>query len=215
MFHHRKDAGDKLGKCLLRHQAANPIVLAFPGLGAEVGYQVAKILDAPYSILGAWALAAPGDVTGKFGAIAEDGSVFLLPNAVARLGNGQITTCLQQQRANLKARVSELRGGAALPDLQDRHIILVDDGLMSGVIARAAIMCCRHQGARHITISAPVATTAARELLYSHVNDMVTLLTPPMLMGIEECYQQRQTLSETNLKALMNTAHHEGMLATA
>ena len=51
MFKNRKDAGEKLAKALEKYKAENPLILAIPRGGVEVGLQVAKNLNADFSLL--------------------------------------------------------------------------------------------------------------------------------------------------------------------
>jgi predicted phosphoribosyltransferase len=51
MFEDRKDAGKKLAKALEKYKNKGVLVLAIPRGGVEVGYQIAKYLNADFSIL--------------------------------------------------------------------------------------------------------------------------------------------------------------------
>ena len=81
MFKNRKDAGEKLAKALEKYRAENPLILAIPRGGVEVGLQVAKKLDSDFSLIIARKLPFPDNPEAGFGAIAEDGSTFILENA--------------------------------------------------------------------------------------------------------------------------------------
>lgn len=77
MLRDRKDAGEKLARALEEYRGKNALVLAIPRGGVEVGYQVAKYLKAELSILVSRKLPLPDNPEAGFGAIAEDGSVFI------------------------------------------------------------------------------------------------------------------------------------------
>jgi len=81
MFEDRKDAGRKLAAALEQYKNSDVLVLAIPKGGVEIGYQVASYLDADFSLLISRKLPYPDNPESGFGAIAEDGSIFINQNA--------------------------------------------------------------------------------------------------------------------------------------
>jgi putative phosphoribosyl transferase len=81
MFKNRRDAGEKLAQALESYRAENPVILAIPRGGVEVGLQVSKRLEADFSLVIARKLPFPDNPEAGFGAIAENGSTVLLENA--------------------------------------------------------------------------------------------------------------------------------------
>ena len=77
MFVDRKDAGQQLAKALERYKGQSVIVLAIPKGGVEVGYEVARYLNADFSLIIARKLPYPDNSEAGFGAVAEDGSLYL------------------------------------------------------------------------------------------------------------------------------------------
>ena len=52
-----------------------------------------------------------------------------------------------RQVREIRRRVEVLRNGQPLPDLKEKTVILVDDGIAMGSTMRASVECCRHYGA--------------------------------------------------------------------
>lgn len=77
MFEDRKDAGEKLAKALSKYKDKDVLILSIPRGGIEVGYQVAKYLNAEFSLIVTRKLPFPDNPEAGFGAIAEDGSTFI------------------------------------------------------------------------------------------------------------------------------------------
>ena len=78
MFKNRKDAGEKLAKLLKSIKAEKPLILAIPRGGVDVGLQVAKELNADFSLIVARKLPFPDNPEAGFGVIAENESIFIL-----------------------------------------------------------------------------------------------------------------------------------------
>ncbi|MCX7766509.1 MAG: phosphoribosyltransferase family protein, partial [Candidatus Sumerlaeia bacterium] len=140
MFVDRTDAGKKLAKALDSYKNQDVLVLAIPRGGVEIGYQVAKYLNADFSILVARKLPHPDEPEAGFGAIAEDGSLFILEEAERLLPQELIRQLIEVQQREIQRRIQKFRGGKPLPVIKDRTVILVDDGIAMGSTMRSAIM---------------------------------------------------------------------------
>jgi predicted phosphoribosyltransferase len=165
MFKNRKDAGEKLARALEKYRAENPLILAVPRGGVEVGLQVAKKLDADFSLIIARKLPFPDNPEAGFGAIAEDGSTFILEDAYYWLSGDTIERIKKEQVAEIRRRVKTLRGGNPLPEINGRTVILIDDGIAMGSTMMAAIELCKNREARRIVVAVPVA---GREVAKMH-----------------------------------------------
>ena len=181
-------------------------VLGIPRGGTVVGYEVAKCLDAEFSIIVVHKLPFPDQPEAGFGAIAEDGSVFINPGAAATLPSSVIDTTIEQQRTEVARRVITLRGGTDLPELRHRNVILVDDGIAMGSTARAAIMCCRNAKANRITVAAPVASPDAVTNLESVADGVVALLSPPFFRAVAEAYRRWYDVPDAEVQGIMREA---------
>ncbi|MCJ7675191.1 MAG: hypothetical protein MUO33_08560 [Sedimentisphaerales bacterium] len=147
MFADRKDAGQKLARALENYREQKPLVLAIPKGGVEVGYEVAKHLGCEFSILIARKLPFPDNPEAGFGAVAEDGSTFINNYAARGLSQHTIDRILKQQRREIKRRIAALRKGRPLPQIADRTVILIDDGIAMGSTMRAGISLCKNKKA--------------------------------------------------------------------
>jgi putative phosphoribosyl transferase len=164
----------------LKHSAGKDVlILGIPRGGVEVGCQVAEELSAEFSMLVVRKLPFPDNPESGFGAIAEDGSVYLHPEAASWLSPKDIDFIVHEQKKEIIRRIRVLRSGSPLPDMKGRHVILVDDGIAMGSTMQAAVMCCRNLKAKKITVAAPVASPNAVRLAAASADEVVTLLLPP------------------------------------
>lgn len=154
MFTDRKDAALELAKALGKYKDKNAVVLGIPRGGAETAYYVALHLHAELSLLVSRKLGHPANPEYAFGAIAEDGSIYLSPYARQELSEETINTVVEEQKKEIERRIKILRKGKPLPELKGRTVILVDDGIATGATIFAAIEMCKKRNAGKIIIAA-------------------------------------------------------------
>src|SRR5438046_10185507 len=135
VFDNRFDAGKALAKKLIIYKDDHPVVLALPRGGVEVGYEVAKTLEAPLDVLVSRKIGAPGNPEFGIGAIAENNSLFLDKNTMNTLGYSveDIQEIEKQEREEVNRRVLLYRGKKVQAQIFNRTVILIDDGLATGV----------------------------------------------------------------------------------
>lgn len=188
MFADRKEAGEKLGVALEKFRGSNPFILGIPRGGAETAYYVARHLDAELALLVSRKLGFPFDPEAAFGAVAEDGSVYISDTGRHSLSEDEINEVLKEEKKEIERRIRVLRRGRPLPDLEGRTIILVDDGIATGATVFAAIDLCRKQKAAKIVVAAPIAGRALQPLLRSRADDVIILETPPAYHAVSQGY---------------------------
>lgn len=188
MFADRKDAGQKLARALENYREQKPLVLAIPKGGVEVGYEVAKHLGCEFSILIARKLPFPDNPEAGFGAVAEDGSTFINNYAARGLSQHTIDRILKQQRSEIKRRIAALRKDRPLPQIADRTVILIDDGIAMGSTMRAGISLCKNKKAGKIVVASPVAGPSTAAELARIVDDVVVLEKPPFFRAVAQAY---------------------------
>ncbi|WP_370573414.1 phosphoribosyltransferase [Methanomethylovorans sp.] len=203
MFTNRKDAGKKLALALKKYRDHNVLVLAIPRGGVEVGYQVAEYLNADFSILISRKLPFPDNPEAGFGAIAEDGSVFIAADAVVWLPREQIERIEKEQVKEINRRIEVLRKGESLPEMAGRAVILVDDGLAMGSTMRAAIMLCRRKKAGRIVVAVPVAGKRISDEVSQIVDEIVVLEMPLNFMAVAQVYENWYDVSDAEVLDIM------------
>jgi len=203
MFEDRKEAGEKLTKALETYKNKKALVLAIPKGGVEVAYQVAEYLNADFSILISRKLPFPDNPESGFGAIAEDGSVFINEEAVRWLSKNQIEKIKKEQIQEIKRRIEVLRGNKPLPKIFDKTVILIDDGLAMGSTMRAAIELCKKKKAKKIVVAVPVSSKNVKEEISKLVDEIIVLETPEFFQAVAQVYKNWHDVSDEEVIEIM------------
>lgn len=208
MFDDRKEAGQKLAIALEAYKNDKPIVLAIPRGGVEVGFYVADFLYASLSIIMVRKLPFPYNPESGFGAIAEDGTVFLIENASITVPPDTIKKIIKEQREELKRRIKVLRKDRPLPEINDRTVILIDDGIAMGSTMRAAVMLCRNKGAKKVVVAAPVTAPSTADEFEQIADDVVILEKPANFRAVAQVYRNWYDVPDEEVIEIMEKSQN-------
>ena len=189
MFKDRKDAGQKLAAALQRYKEENPLVFAIPRGGVELGYEVSKALNSDFSLLICRKLPFPDNTESGFGAIAEDGSLYINAAASSHVSDNTIEQIIAEQNLEIKRRIQTLREGKPLPTIKGRTVILVDDGIAMGSTMRVAVDLCRKKEAKKIIVAAPVSGRQSIEQFSELADEVVVLESPVPFYAVAQVYE--------------------------
>src|SRR5215213_3201703 len=174
-FEDRRDAGRRLAGKLFRFKDERTVIFALPRGGVPVGYEISRSLEAPLDVIISRKLGAPGQPEFGIGAVAAGGVRVLNQDVVRRLGipDDYIEQITAQETAEVGRRLRYFRGQRPEPEVGGRTAIVVDDGLATGVTARAAVQALRLRGPRRLILAAPVCAAQTAELLRPRVDELV------------------------------------------
>ena len=215
-FKNREDAGRRLAKTLSRYREENPVVFALPRGGVPVGYEISRALEVPLDVFVARKLGAPGQPEFGIGAVAPGGVRILNEDVVRRLGipDDYVERITERETAEVERRLRHFRGERPEPDVGGRTAILVDDGLATGVTARAAIRALRRLQPRRLVLAVPVCAAQTAKLIGSEVDELVCLETPADLGAIGFWYRDFSQTSDEEVIELLESARREGRGST-
>lgn len=209
MFEDRKDAGRQLAKTLEEYKNQDVLVLAIPRGGVEVGYEVAKYLNADFSLLIARKLPYPHQPEAGFGAVVEDGSRVILEEASRWVTEETTERIVEEQGEEIERRKKVLRNGQSLPPIQGRTVILVDDGIAMGSTMRAAIKLCKHREAAGIIVAVPVAGRDIAEEISQLVDEIVVLKQPSLFRAVAQVYENWYDVPDEEVVSMMKKWQRE------
>jgi predicted phosphoribosyltransferase len=207
-FRDRRDAGRMLGEQLAPLAAQHPVVVALPRGGVPVGAEVARLLSAPLEILAVRKLGAPENPELGVGAIAEDGTAVLDESSASAVGMTQamLDETVTREAAELQRRVEQYRGSRPAVPVSGRTVIVVDDGLATGLSDLAAVHALRKRGADRIVVAVPVGSRESVRTLAEAADEVVCLVTPRVLFGVGLWYEDFSAVSDEEVLALLEEA---------
>lgn len=196
MFENRKEAGIALGEALQEYKSEGPVVLAIPRGGIVVGYYVALALECTFDVLITRKLGYPEQPEAGFGAIAEDGSLYLDPWSNRYLTKEIINAVQLKEQKEIQRRIRVYRGDRELPNLEDKIVILVDDGIATGATIMAAIKMCRKQNPEKIVVAAPVSAMKRHYKLEAEADEVIILHKSLQWHAVSQGYRNFTNLTD-------------------
>ncbi len=196
MFKNRKEAGVKLALALEKYKGKDVTVIALPKGGIEIAFEVAKYLNAEFSIIIVRKLPFPDNPEAGFGAVAEDGSIYINRQSSWYLSEKEINDIISDQKNEIKRRILILRKGKPLPNLTGKTVILIDDGIAGGSTIRAAIMLCKKQQVKKIIAAVPVAGREVALQISKLVDETVVLEMPYNFHAVAQVYENWYDVSD-------------------
>ena len=203
IFKDRKEAGLMLGKMLEKtYKDKNALVLGIPRGGIVVAYEIATVLHAELSVVITKKLPHPSHHEFAIGAAAEDGSVFLSPDS-AGVTFDTIQEIVRDQSEEIESRIQRFRQGRPLPDIQNRIVIIADDGIATGSTLVPAVKLCKAHNAAWVVVAAPVAGHDNLGELKELADDVVIFQQPNAFHAVGQVYQDFHQLTDQEVNTIL------------
>lgn len=203
-FADRREAGRRLGQLLATHQIKDPVVIALPRGGVPVAFEVAAALDAPLDILVVRRVGVPWPPE-ILGAAGEGGIRILNASVIADAGltDAEVDAVVARGEDEVAQRAQWYGGAQPRQPVEGRTVILVDDGLASGFIARAAIGFLRYERARRIVVAVPVARAETIARLGRLADEVVCVEAPDSFTSVGQFYRDSAQVSDQAVAELL------------
>lgn len=214
LFRDRTEAGKVLADRLAAYTGhPDAMVLALPRGGVPVAFEVAEALKLPLDIFVVRKLGLPGHEEFAIGAIASGGARVLNQDLIRQLAldDEVIEQIVAREQRELERREHTYRGQRPAPDLRDRTLILVDDGLATGSSMRAAIAALRQQQPAKLIVAVPVAARSICDELDALADEVLCLETPPNFRAVGLWYRDFSQVTDEAVIDLLerNRKHSE------
>src|SRR5437588_5262463 len=212
IFPDRVEAGRLLGVKLSKYAGRDDvIVLGLPRGGVPVAYEVAQALRVYLDVFMFRKLGVPGFEELAVGAIASGGVRVLNEEVANALPNRDeiIEAVTQRETAELERREREYRDGRPAPELRDRTVILVDDGLATGATMRAAVKALRQRGAGKIVVAVPVGPPDTCKEFEGEADEVICASAPEFFQAVGQYYEDFSQTSDEEVRELLAKAASE------
>ena len=205
LFRDRHDAGDQLAILVDELNLKSPVVIGLPRGGIPVAKEVARQLVAPLDVIVVRKLGVPWSPELGFGAISEEGVVVYNEDVRSQieLSESDIQKIIAQETQILETRLASIRKIVKQYTLNSRTAVIVDDGIATGVDARAACRVAKIRGASRIVLATPVAPAGWQEKLEGEADDFVTVLNPSDMKAIGDWYLDFRTVTDEEVLGIL------------
>jgi putative phosphoribosyl transferase len=201
----RRDAGRALVPEIKRLELTDPIVLGLPRGGIPVAYEVAIAIGALLDVLVVRKLGAPFQPELALGAIAS-GPVRVLNEELLDLpgiDEAMIEDIVASETRELERRESLYRGDRPYPELHEREVIIVDDGMATGATMRAAVQSVRSRVPAKLLTAVPTASAQAVQSVEEMVDQVICLDTPAPFYAVGNYYLNFGQTTDDEVRKLL------------
>lgn len=209
MFHDRREAGQKLASKLRKYLSQpDTIILAIPRGGVIVGKEIAAALALPLYPIITRKIGAPLNPELAIGAATSQGEVLWDEATIRSLGIDQayLKVALLSQIREAKRR-EEIYG--RFPDLEGKTVILVDDGIATGLTVMLCLQEVRRFQPKKVVLAVPIASKPAYEALKKQVDESVVLEIEKDLRSVGKYYRFFQQVSDEEVRAVLGRASNQ------
>lgn len=212
MFQDRTDAGRRLASALESYRASRPLVIGLPRGGVPVAVEVARALGAEWDVLVVRKLGSPSNPEFAIGAVGEGGVVITHPAAMSISGvsSDALAAMVAETSREIESRVARFRGGRPMPDMHDRTVIVVDDGVATGATASAAVGVLRALGVGRVVVALPVGARDSVAALRRTADEVVCLEQPHEFQAVGQFYDDFRPTTDAEVVALLASRADDG-----
>lgn len=211
-YRDRADAGRRLAEAVVARAPEQPVVLGLPRGGVPVAAEVAAALGCALDVVVARKVGAPGQPEMGIGAVAEGGGEVVDAATVRGLGvsDTALAAAVAAEREELDRRVATYRRGRPLPPLAGHVVVLVDDGLATGVTAEAAVRGLRTLGVERVLLAVPVGAPEAVARLEAVADEVVCPLRPARFRAVGQWYDRFGQTGDAEVLRLLGRTPPDG-----
>jgi predicted phosphoribosyltransferase len=174
-----------------------------------VAAEVSRILKLPLDIVIASKLGAPGQPEYAIGAVDADGDITVEPGM--GLPEGYVQQEAAVRSAEVRRRVALYHRGRAGVGVAGRTVVVVDDGIATGLTIRKAVEYLRRHGAQNVIVAVPVASWNTARQMRSEGIDLVTVEEPSDFAAVGQYYREFDQTTDAEVLALLDAAIDPGL----
>ncbi len=207
MFADREAAGRRLAAALKGSVDEGTLVLGVPRGGVVVAAEVARELGLPLDVVVVRKIGAPGNPEYAIGAVDEQGTIIGAQSWAADAA--YLERAAREGRQEIERRLRAYRGDSAPVEVAGRTVVVVDDGIATGLTLLAAIESLRRRGAARIVVAAPVSSTDAAQRIAAGADELVVLETPASFYAVGQFYSRFNQTEDAEVIALLEEARSQ------
>lgn len=183
VYQNRLEAGKLLADVLKKRAIDQPLVIALPRGGVPLAYVIANVLDAPMDVLLVRKIGHPLHPEYAIGALAEEHEPIVNAAERAFVSQKWLAEQVKKLRIENERRRKLYRPHRVRASIENRTVLLVDDGVATGFTLLAAVSALRAQQPKEIIVAVPVCSVETATRIRTQVEHLIVLEDPALFKG--------------------------------
>lgn len=188
IFLDREDAGKQLAEIIELSDSQNQLVLALPRGGIPLGIEIANKHHLPFDVIMSKKIGHPFHSEYAIGAVPENGEPLLNEMETSRLDPDWLAKEIRRLRKQMDKRRQMYSKWLDNKPIQDKSVIIVDDGIATGLTMKAAIQAVQQQKAKEIIVAVPIIPRDIYRELVKTVDRVIAVDSPKHFIGAVGAY---------------------------
>ena len=205
LFYDRQEAGRLLAEKFEDLKGSQSLFLAIPKGGVIVAHSLVQAIGGQLDVLVARKLSSPMNREVGIGVVTINGEVILDEERIERLGVSRryLKLEIEKQQQEVRRRLEKFRGQRPFPSLKDKTIVVVDDGVATGLTMKAALTAVRKEEPRQLMLAVPVGPEKTIASLRPLVDRLEVLATPEPFFAMAQFYKVFGQCNDTEVNMLL------------
>ena len=199
----RTEAGFLLSEKLNKYQDTNSVILAVPRGGVPVGIVISKALHLPLDIVVAKKIGHPSNKEFAIGAVSMDSMILDEHSDVPKK---YIDDEIIRLRKQLDEKYGRYMGNRKPLDLENKNVILVDDGIATGNTLLSCITMLRKKNPSKIIVAVPVIPYDTVPLFEKNADELIYLTASKYFRGVGSFYEEFNQLEDEEVIQMLHLA---------
>lgn len=208
VFENRDDAGRLLAEKLIKYKSSDAIVFGIPSGGVPVASEIANTLNLQMDLIIVRKIQMPYNPEAGFGAIGPGGEIILNEGLLNQLclTEEEIKAQIKKTMDVIKKRNQLFRGEKPFPDLKDKIVIVVDDGLASGYTMLAAIKFIKRKIPQKIIVAVPTGSDRTVSFILPEIDELICLnVRSRFPFAVADAYKKWYDISDEEVLDIIKT----------
>lgn len=202
-FKDRSDAARQLIPYLAPHRYEDVVLMAIPRGGVAVAYPIALQLHFKIELLMTKKIGHPLNPEFAIGAVSPE-------DEIIDMDTGTPGEYVQRQvsaiRTQLQQRYVSFTGQTVMPDLKDKVLIIIDDGMATGNTVLSSIAMLRNRQPAKVVVAVPVASREAVQKLKPLTDELICLYQPDFFRSVGEHYEEFCQVEDVEVSLMLKKA---------
>ena len=206
VFEDRREGGRELADKLKAYAGrADVLLYALPRGGVVVGAEIADALKLPLDVIVTRKIGSPTNEEYAIGALSETGESMWNEAEREAADQKRLKKIVEQEQKEAQRRIKVYRQGRTLPDFAGKTVVLIDDGIATGLTIRAAVAAAKHQHAAKIVIAVPHGAVETIAQTRREGDEVIALAEPEFYGSVGQFYRDFPQTSDDEVLKILKT----------